>query len=34
VPIEDGVCAECMKAAPDEFRLIYTRKSAEAAEVE
>ena len=34
VPIEDGVCAECMKAAPDEFRLIYTRKSAGAAEVE
>jgi hypothetical protein len=34
VPIEDGACTECMKAAPDQFRLIYTRRSAEAAEVE
>jgi hypothetical protein len=34
VSIEDGACTECMKAVPDRFRLIYTRRSAEAAEVE
>jgi hypothetical protein len=32
VPVEDGACRECVKAAPDQFRLIYTRKSAEAPE--
>lgn len=32
VPIDDGACTECMKAVPGQFRLIYTRRAAEAAE--
>ncbi len=29
VPVGSGPCAECLQAAPDRFRLIYTRRSAE-----
>lgn len=29
VPLESDACTECMKAAPDQFRLIYTRRLAE-----
>ena len=34
VPVGDDACSECMKAAPDQFRLIYTRRSPGAAEIE
>jgi hypothetical protein len=33
VPVGEGPCSECMMAAPDRFRLIYTRRSPGAAEV-
>jgi hypothetical protein len=36
VPVSagDGPCSECMKAAPDRFRLIYTRRSSETSGIE
>jgi hypothetical protein len=34
VPAGEGPCSECMKAAPDQLRLIYTRRSPGTAETE